>query len=532
MIRTHLVKALYQNLLGPKSGPRELIEEPYLKYELGILNSSYSIDDSINQNQSTLDAEINPEIAEIKQETIESQISENTQGSENHRQEVDTELNLKSGALSLGLSFVLEGEHPKFQICLSWARYVQDLEFGKIPRMFSRKPNFFVTGLIDASKEFPVTELKNDVDGSVVTHPGVFLHVITRKVENSDKWIAKIFLENKSPYDISKGQKEIDRVFQPQIRVLVDNNKLADLDSNYNPKNDDDTDDDDLLYHNLKTKARGYLCAAVWRGVDPEEIPNGEIGKISWPDSEILPKETREKFTNPHVRTEYLPLYSILQPEQSNKPTFNAKTLSETWKESDIKTQLSSIKENYLDWIKSQKSLLDDEKESGAIDDKLKEIGNEKLRFCEESMQRIEQGIDFLIDNKKARAAFCLMNAVMNDKRVNETKDDLLWREFQMAFILQSLRGVSGESSDERDLADVLWFPTGGGKTEAYLGIVIFAIAFRRLTVDGNQNNDGGVSVISILCIDSSHKRRFSLPISFYFSSIVPLSFSSSRRLF
>lgn len=509
MIRTHLVKALYQNLLGPMSGSNEIIEEPFLKYELGILNSSYSIDDAITQNQATMDAEINPNVAEINQETLEQLQSDNTQGSENLRQEVDTELNLKSGALSLGLSFVLEGEHPKFKICLTWARYVPNREFDSVPNrefdsvpnMFTRKPNFFVTDWIDASKKFSSVELKNNVNGSIVTHPGVVLHLLTKKIKNFDKWTVKIFLENKSQYDLSKSQSEIDRVFQPQIRVKTENYILSDLDSNYDLKNTDEYNDDNLLYHKLRTKARGYLCAAVWDDVDPEKYLDCDIGKMSWPDSEIVPQEIKKLFTCPSVRTEYLPLYSILQPDHSDKPTFHAKTLSTTWKSSDIESQLRSIEKNYLNWIESQKKTLENENEYGK---ELKKIGEDKLKDCEKSLQRIKHGIDFLIENKKARSAFCFMNAVMNDKRINETKDeenpdglDLNWREFQMAFILQSLRGVSGESQDERDLSDVLWFPTGGGKTEAYLGIVIFTMAYRRLSHDDNRNNDGGVNVIS-----------------------------------
>lgn len=495
MIRTHLVKALYQNLLGPKSGPREIIEEPFLKYELGILNSSYSLFDLL-QNENALDAEINPNIAEIKEETVESPKNENTLDLENNRQDVDTELNLKFGALSLGLSFVLEGKLPKFKICLTWARYVQNLEFGKTPRIFQRQPNFFVSGWVDANKEHPIEELKSNVNGSVVTHPGIFLHILTRKIDNYDKWIIKIFLENKTPYILKKSQTETDRVFQPQIRVVVDDSELTDLDSDYLPKNKTEDGDDDLLYHNSRTKARGYLCAAVWRDVDPEQDMNGDIGKISWPDSDIVPKEIQKAFTNPHVRTEYLPLYAILKPELSDRPTFDAEILSQKWNKNDIETQLRQIETNYLKWVESQRKNLKDEKERGEIDDRLKEIGEKNLQLCEESGKRIGKGIDFLIDDKKARAAFCFMNAVMNDKRRNEKDENLKWFEFQMAFILQGIRGVAGESKEERDFADVLWFPTGGGKTEAYLGIVVFAIAYRRLLVDGKLNN-AGVVVIS-----------------------------------
>jgi len=66
-----------------------------------------------------------------------------------------------------------------------------------------------------------------------------------------------------------------------------------------------------------------------------------------------------------------------------------------------------------------------------------------------------------------------------------------------MAFILQSLKGVAGEDEEEKDTCEVLWFPTGGGKTEAYLGLSIFALGFRRLSQDESYENDGGVTVLS-----------------------------------
>ena len=66
-----------------------------------------------------------------------------------------------------------------------------------------------------------------------------------------------------------------------------------------------------------------------------------------------------------------------------------------------------------------------------------------------------------------------------------------------MAFILQCLKGVAQQDESERDLCDILWFPTGGGKTEAYLGLTIFTIIFFRLQRFDGYSTDGGVSVIS-----------------------------------
>ena len=67
-----------------------------------------------------------------------------------------------------------------------------------------------------------------------------------------------------------------------------------------------------------------------------------------------------------------------------------------------------------------------------------------------------------------------------------------------MAFILQSLRGVAGEDQNDRNISDVLWYPTGGGKTEAYLGITIFTIAYRRLLPDNKLVDPTGEKLNSL----------------------------------
>lgn len=487
--------ALYRNLLGPRKGVNEVIEEPYLQYQLGILNSA-QFDGSGNNTSKDLTAvaDVNPDAAEVYEESISAQTrtlrldADEVQDSGSLRQEVDTDLSFALGAVSLGLHFVLKGKSPKFKVCLTWARYRQRGDLGVFPHMFERHPKYFVSDWINAADN----ERSVEVDSKDVEH-GVWLYVLPKKIPDAGRWIVRVFMVNKTGF--KRRQKETNRVFQPQIRVIADDSsELAALDQDSSIQDGEETyDDDTLSYLELRTKARGHMCAAVWSDVDPEGDKEGEIGNISWPDGSFVPRNVRDEFTHPLVRTEYMPLYTVLQPNPSNL-TFNAGVLSNMWEPDSIERELVQITTRFSKWIDNERKKMD----RPGFPQQLKNIACKHMEECRDTNARICEGINFLMSNERGRAAFCFMNAVMNDKRRNETDDDSLnWREFQMAFILQSLRGVSGESRDERDLADVLWFPTGGGKTEAYLGIMIFSLAYRRLTPPTRRATDGGVAAIS-----------------------------------
>ena len=80
-------------------------------------------------------------------------------------------------------------------------------------------------------------------------------------------------------------------------------------------------------------------------------------------------------------------------------------------------------------------------------------------------------------------------------RRIKE--EDLKWFPFQLAFLLVNLLGMADPDSAERATVDLLFFPTGGGKTEAYLGLAAFAMVLRRLRNPGHGGRAGaGVSVI------------------------------------
>lgn len=108
-------------------------------------------------------------------------------------------------------------------------------------------------------------------------------------------------------------------------------------------------------------------------------------------------------------------------------------------------------------------------------------------------------GVRVLHDDGHAWAAFAMANAAMDRQSRFPAKGanarPLVWRPFQLAFMLLVIPGLVDPSRDDRQCMDLLWFPTGGGKTEAYLALTAFQIFHRRLVSDSRRAS-GGVDVL------------------------------------
>lgn len=195
---------------------------------------------------------------------------------------------------------------------------------------------------------------------------------------------------------------------------------------------------------------------------------------------------------------------------------FSMRTLSVAKKKDDIINRLNVLANSYEDWI--QKKLIHDSK----MDDAKfkKEIGDTVINKCIEALGRIRAGIQLLVEDDTAFDAFCFMNRsmilqrnIMNFSKKHgagiecafrdfvdprDPSNNFGWRPFQIAFILMNLKGIVDPEHDNREVVDLLYFPTGGGKTEAYLGLMAFVIANRRLRAEENDeyNLDGGVTAI------------------------------------
>lgn len=177
---------------------------------------------------------------------------------------------------------------------------------------------------------------------------------------------------------------------------------------------------------------------------------------------------------------------------------------------------LVQLVDDYGQWIDEQRS-----KSEASEFDFFRQEAESNLARCAEILQRLRKGIDVLKADAKARQAFAFANNVMADQRVhsiyalqrrqqkpadlteieNEVKNHE-WRPFQLAFLLLSIPSLVDPTHEDRTspleaYADLLWFPTGGGKTEAYLGVAAFTMAIRRLQGNmGGYDSSRGLSVI------------------------------------
>ncbi len=157
---------------------------------------------------------------------------------------------------------------------------------------------------------------------------------------------------------------------------------------------------------------------------------------------------------------------------------------------------LSALPERYRAWIAAQAA------SAPTSPKNRKETAQELLRRARIAADRIEAGIHLLQD-EAVRSAFCLANKTMavaarrrEAQRLAQAPDKVgppAWRPFQLAFLLMNVRGIAEPAHADREVVDLLFFPTGGGKTEAYLGLAAFTLVLRRLRHPGLRSVGLGV---------------------------------------
>ena len=199
------------------------------------------------------------------------------------------------------------------------------------------------------------------------------------------------------------------------------------------------------------------------------------------------------------VRTEWMPRAGVprVEPSVIGAVEFGMEALGGLDGAPAAKVCLEPLVEQYRDWIAAQRQ------DAAAFTGRRREVAEELVRRAAGVADRIQAGIDLLSEAdvlEAFRVANRAMAAAARRRRAQEEGSrprDVAapaWRPFQLAYILMNLRGIAEPTHPERDVVDLLFFPTGGGKTEAYLGLSAFTLVLRRLRHPGPDGR--GVSVL------------------------------------
>lgn len=486
--RDLILVELVKEILGPREGPYEILPEnqdPRDEYITGVLvpaNALRSPDD------------IEADIDAIIEETSSEEDQDN-QGYVVVPGGFSPALDPKALPRSIGLSFTVESpdNSPQIEICATWAQYSLSTQG------FQRHPGCFLTGVV---------QIVNDQ--SWMAAPGVSLQMRSYKI-SEEGWRVSLFLIN-TVQPRGRGRPEVDEhLFQPQIRVhccpgtsLVPVRSSVSLD----PADASSMAVEDaslaLLYRHRTAYARGHLCGATWREIDPERPSQSTVppreAPFAWTDMIVVPKAEQRKFSPADVRTEMVPCYPIEAPDMGwdsqsgSPPVLDPESLAEAWQPKQIRECLQPLVDGYQDWIERQETLV------SGLDEQQQWLASRHLRQCNEVAKRMQNAIEILASDDEVRLAFCFANKAIALQSTWSRKKVLTWRPFQLAFILLNIPALANPLDSDRQICDLLWFPTGGGKTEAYLGLTAFTLALRRRRARSSQSGDstgGGVGVLS-----------------------------------
>jgi len=333
----------------------------------------------------------------------------------------------------------------------------------------------------------------------------LYLHIKLYEQPNS-KYVVKVFIENtllfpRTKFSIAKESLNQTCLFQTEIRIETTHLQPFN-DYKNNPYKSDEDKMLDFLYREKLSYGIGHNTACTWENCeDDTKTP-------SWVSSTFLPQ------FNVKSQSTYIDGFDKEYLEIKKLSSFN----------NDKDTTISNLKklsDAYLKWIETE------ETEANKLSENDKILALSNIQKCKTIQKRMENGIEWLTKNDNAFCAFQLANTAIylqmfqNQWHFSKQKDGFeayertnspqytyqeyatkgypdankipIWRPFQLAFILQCLPSFIDENSEDRDLVDLLYFPTGGGKTEAYLALSAFLIFWRRLQY---PNNYGGVNII------------------------------------
>ncbi len=481
-VRDLLQMAVVDDLLGPADGPFEEVV-------------------GMSVRERYLVGKLAPRDTPVPEDQLEDLAREAVADPDDPTEERDPSTSSSLAPSSLGMTFCVDSEVQAIEIEARWGAYVRtesEIHFddsGKPKRVWRRVPRGGTATL--HLRAGPVGPLAVDAE-----QPGVVVTGVVREPLPSGERLLTLFLVNTQQRPETNEDEAW--VFQPEL------------------------------------VARGVGGAAVFR-----RRPSGRLEHD--PEHEALAMIYRrhvefavghgvsihaESSSEDHgraveVRTRVVPEYEVPFTETPGRDPRDRPAMRRMFDEglldmarladmerSDLVRALEILASDYQAWITEQRARI-------GVDVKgYDDAAHSALERCEEVFERLREGISVLAEDDRALAAFRFANRAMALQRVHavyargrrrgeritledvDVPNNRTWRPFQLAFILLAVPSLADPRHRDRTqpleaYADLLWFPTGGGKTEAYLGVAAFAMAVRRLQDGlGGYDSSRGLAVI------------------------------------
>jgi hypothetical protein len=339
-----------------------------------------------------------------------------------------------------------------------------------------RRTDFPASGDSYVTARDPLRENADNLD--------VRIELFARPQPRPDEFLITVCLINRQQAD---GRLDLQSMFQCRFDVSVDA-ASAGIILPYPTAAPQDSEErsQELLYRDKLTFAVGHGCAADWQQADSAFGAK----RVS---AECLPVYETPS-TTPNIRSSSgQPLVAYMR------------SLASLDSNSDGFDQLETIVGEYERWIGLQTDRI------SALDNRLRATAESHMSQCAEAARRMRDGLTLLRADAQIRRAFQLANRAMLIQQIRSRREARVatfdqdatmlrfaepyealdldssearaihWRAFQIAFLLTSLCSTADPANRDRERVELIWFPTGGGKTEAYFGLAAFSIFLRRL---------------------------------------------------
>lgn len=467
--RDRIVQFLKNELIGPIGGRKEVLEEekPQMRYTMGVLFPKSTAAGDLGEDFSSEENSEGPEPAPPDEERADDPVNLSNQWM----------------PASIGLSFYFEDAD-------AFVAEIWGATYEKGDGVHTRKPI--------SEKASPLSVIvERPENGSTAEQPVLNdragIHTHWRSL--GEGYLVTVTLVNAADRDEDEYPDASDCLYQVGFKCEVPGGNIReypDVDRAFAGQEERELE---LMYDQHKTFAVGHGCAATWRD-------SGDTDHVA---TSLLPKSVVPELTH-----KLAPEYALSGDDEE---VLNLSFLaSEETGTEELCSSLESFLGKYESWIREAES------EGEDVPEYLSSAHDRITQRLRKVLGRMKTGIERLRSDDTAREAFRLANLAMliqmhhgtdelggeRSKRGEPTLlpeefsytdlEQYAWRPFQLAFQLLTLEGITDYNSEEREIVDLIWFPTGGGKTEAYLAVAAYEILRRRLV---HREAGAGTAVIT-----------------------------------